>query len=145
MERQRALAKPTRPIAVRLLLVLSLLVLGALGYALLSDTGSRPGHVLARATSAHGEYEAELIELNGGATDAYGYEVILSAPGRLLARKEVPFRSYMEPVPTAIHFTDNHTLEIILEEGSTLTVTIDEKTFAVDRRFRFHRGELQGE
>ncbi|MFY0578729.1 hypothetical protein ACN28S_34540 [Cystobacter fuscus] len=128
-----------------LLLVLPLLLLGALGYALFSDTGTQAGNVLARALSAHGEYEAVLIELDGGATDAYGYEVVLSAPSRLFARKEVPFKSYMEPVPTAIHFTDNHTLEILLEGGGTLAITIDEKTFAVDRHFRFHRGERQGE
>ena len=83
--------------------------------------------------------------MNGGATDAYGYEVVLSVRHRLPARKQVAFSSYMEPVPTALRFVDDNTLEIRLEGGRKLAVTIDEETLEVDRHFRFYRGELQSE
>lgn len=141
MDQRQAVMKSRRRGLLLLLLPPLLLLPWLFEYAL--STGTRTGEVLARATSARGEYEAELIEINGGATDAFAYEVVLRAPRRLFAMRKVAFKSYMEPVPTAIRFTRDNTLEITLEEGAPLTVTFDEQSLELDRPLRFHRGVLQ--
>jgi hypothetical protein len=125
--------------------VVALAALCALGYALLTPTTDPSGVLLARAISPNQDYEAELIEVNSGATDAYAYTVVLETPHRLLARKQIPFKSYMEPVPTSLRFQTNNTLEIILEGGRTLLVTIEENTSKAQQQFRFHRGVAQHE
>lgn len=93
--------------------------------------------------SEDGGLSLELLRRDGGATTAYGYEVIIKRNSASLFDKNQAtiFKSYGYPIPVDVIFLTANTIQVKIDDGSTYETVFDLRTLKPEQSWDLYKGE----